>query len=173
MAIPDPLPDEIRLTPSRRKWFRWTAISVGLVVLCSYAASHGVDAAWLGLGPAGIGVLVFGAQLTGLGTYLELNRKGFVQSTLGRKIKLGWDEVSDFGIWVPPGGSSSMPLVRYRRACDSGGLASFSKALSGGTAILGNTSNIPAEELAALMTAFRARALAETGTGTETVTRPD
>lgn len=135
---------------------------MGLAILCGYAAFHGVDVAWLGSGITGIGVRVFGAQLTGLGTLLELNRRGFVQWTLGRKVALGWEEVSDFAIWIPPGGSSKAPFIRYRRVSDSGGLAAVNRALSGGTAILGNTSDMPAEELLELVEAFRDRALADT-----------
>lgn len=158
MAIPDPLPDEIRLTPSRWKWLAVTAICTVFAVIGGLMATGGDLIGWASLLFFGPGALMGTAMVIGWRSHLVLRRDGFEQAMLGRTLVCRWADVSGLAAWHGPGRNR---LVTFTRTGDAGALASVNRALSGGTASLGDSFGMRAEDLAALMRAFQDRALAE------------
>lgn len=162
MTLPDPLPENMTLKPSKGKWLALLSSSLVFVALGIFLALDGQIMGWFAGGFFALGLPLSVIQLRGTSSWLKLGAEGFEQSMLGRKMASGWEDVSDFRIWKMKRGLFTVHTgVSFDRAEDAGKrLASVNQAIAGGSAALGDTYGMKAEELADLMNAFRARALA-------------
>jgi hypothetical protein len=158
-AILDRFPGPLTLYPSRRKWL---LVSAG-------GAAFAIGGAWMirGGDPKGWFVLIFFAavalvaavaMLPGAGA-LTLDRDGFEITNLFRRHRIRWRDASNFtAARIPP---ARQRFVLFDQASASGRLvANVNVAIVGRNASLPDTYGQPADELAELMAAWRASALA-------------
>jgi hypothetical protein len=91
------------------------------------------------------------------GSVLRLTGEGFALSHAGRRRFTPWDATSAFDVvFIPPSGQ---PLVVYDDAAASGGLAKANAEISGRNSALPHDFGLTHEGLAALLNAWRERAL--------------
>lgn len=162
MRIPEPLPDEIILKPSPKKWIGVAVIGAIFVAIGIMMISQGdLLLGWLG-------TLFFGAvlvtallQLFSKATFLKLGPAGFEQRIMGRHMVCRWEDVSEFGVWgMSAGGVATNSFVSFDRREDEGRtLTTINRSISGASAMLGDNYGMKSEDLAVLMNAFRDRAL--------------
>jgi hypothetical protein len=153
------LPKEISLKASPLKL-------VGIFLICAFftiagfwilSGGENTAAAWLCIlffGAIGIPVCLFQFIRP---ARLFLNEEGFEQIMMGRRMNCNWHAVSKFGVVS----IKRNKFVSFSRLEDEGKtLAHISKIITGGhSGILGDTFGMKAIDLAALMNAFRDRAL--------------
>ena len=156
------LPEEIVLKSSPIKWIGFLLLFILFVFGGVLMLKDGENPlmAWLCIGFFGLGIPVSLMQIFKPGT-LTLNADGFEQRMMGRVTASRWDEVSGFGIYkIRRGFFTTNTFVSFSRLEDEGkALAGVARALSGGTAQLGDTFGMKAQKLADLMNEFRNRAL--------------
>jgi hypothetical protein len=155
-------PGPVRFYPSRRKW---VVTFLGGTAFTAAGAWMVHDGEWLGWLPLGFFALVaivsFATLLPGAGS-LTLDQDGFEAKTLFRSRRARWADVDRFGtVALPP---SFQPLVVYDdNALPPGGVAAINIALTSHNSALRDTYGFAADDLAALMTAWRERALRRAG----------
>jgi hypothetical protein len=152
-------PGLVTLYPSRKKW------------LLVFLGSAPFYRHWLLDGHGGtktrlVGILVFAAfaavagamLLPGAGS-LSLNADGFVTISLFRRWHALWQDATAFHVVrIPPSGQR---MVVYDDRTAQGVVAKLNAAVAGYAAGLPDTYGLSADELAALMTSWRSRALAQ------------
>lgn len=158
MPMPEPLPKSMTLKPSRMKWLlvfligaAFTATGLWMIV------EDGALMAWFVTLFFGLVAIVALIPLIGIGSHLKLDEAGFEQSLMGRRLKCSWQNVSAFHTYSIGVGNT---FVAFDRAEDDGKrITGINRAIAGGSAQLGDTFGMKAADLAALMNAFRDRAL--------------
>lgn len=102
---------------------------------------------------AGVGL----NQLFGTGSHLELDDDGFTVHNFGRATRERWDECADFKVYR----ISRVEQVAYDRAADiDTHKGEMNRTISGRTSGLPDTFGMAGDDLAALMGAYRERAVA-------------
>ncbi len=151
----------MELKPSKLKWFAVFLTGALFAATGVWMVRDGDAMGWLAGGFFGLVALVALPMLLGVGSYLKLGPEGFEQSLMGRKLFCRWDEVSEIGDWKMKQGLFSVHSgVTFDRASDKDtALIAFNRSVSGGSTGLGDTFGMKAADLAALMNAFRNRAL--------------
>lgn len=147
----------LTLRPRRWKMALYCAISAGFTVGGVFMIRNGVGKGWFVAGFFGACMLVFLALLMPGAAYLQLTRDGFRVRSLWRSHFTPWSAVAGFGVVR----ISHRAMVSYNFtdvAAHRG--ARFSRALTGAEGALPDSYGMSAQDLAALMTAWRARALA-------------
>lgn len=157
------LPDHLELRPSRLKWLVVLLVSAmfsGLGIVMFMTGQDAVMSA-LTAGFFGLGVVVSLLQLFSRTNGLVLHRDGFAWSVFGRQKRFGWDEVSAFHVWSQKQGFvTTSRHVGFTPLGQTGGIVTgIAKHMTGGSASLPDLYGLKADRLAALMNAFRARAL--------------
>lgn len=140
-----------------KKW-RWVAgIGAGFVVIgIAMIIREGDFLAWFvtlffAL-VAGVGL----NQLFGTGSRLELDGDGFTIHNFGRETRERWDECADFKVYR----ISRVEQVVYDRAADvDTHKGEMNRTISGRSSGLPDTFGMTGEALAALMSAYRERAI--------------
>ena len=152
-------PGPVTLYPSRKKW---------LLVLVG-CASFAIGGVWMIISGEQKGwfvVIVFGLfaaaaavmLLPGAGS-LTLDASGFEATSLFRRSRGRWQDMTEFkAVRIPP---SMQRFVLYDDRAHTGAVAKLSAAMTGHAAGLPDTYGLSADELAALMTSWRSRALAQ------------
>lgn len=155
----DPLPDVIMLKPDRLRWLFVFLISAGFVAIATWI---GPSDPTLFFGAGGFFLLcaiVAAPQVVGVGSSLTLDRQGFTCRTLFRSFRRAWVDCSEF---TPV--YAGRPMVGFSTQQDENAhpmLAGANRAIIGVAAALPETYGLALDELADLLNAFRARALAE------------
>jgi hypothetical protein len=151
-------PGPVMLYPSRKKWLTvflgGAAFTAGGVMM----VRSGEPLGWFVLGFfALVAVIAAAALLPGAGK-LTLDRDGFEATTLFRRHRARWADTDGFDSAVVP--PSHQALVVYDdRTLPSGGLAGINTSITGRNSALGDTYGFAAADLAALMAAWRERAV--------------
>ena len=134
-----PLPNEMILKPSRKKWF-W--VFLGGAVFCAggiFLIREGEGLiGWLCLIFFGLTAVIAAIQLIGVGSYLSLTTDGFEQSMFGRKNSWQWQDVSDFRVWtIKQGFITTNSFVSFDARQDEGkAIADINVAISGGLSLI-------------------------------------
>lgn len=156
----NPLPEALKLGPSRIKWLLVTAISVGFVAIGVFMGD-GMDAwtRWGVTGFFGLCALIGLPQVIGIGSHLELDRGGFTCRTLFRSFRREWRDCSVFEpVYVATRSMVGFSTEQDERAKPR--LAAVARGLTGGpSGALPDSYGFSANELADLMNRFRERAL--------------
>lgn len=144
----------------RTSRLKWTLIGfaslVFTVVAALFIAGGGRDwRLFAGLLLFGPGTLLGAWQVLRPGT-LTLDREGFVVKGLRRGRFVRWSELAGFSVGMPAR-FTKMVYYDYRHD-ERPKLAAVGRSLSGHDAGLPDTYGLKAEELAAVMEAFRSRA---------------
>ena len=152
-------PGVVTLYPSRRKWL---VILAGCLVFTAggfWMVRDQQMEGWYVLIFFGLGSIVAAAVMLPGAASLKLDCEGFDVTSLFRRRRTQWKDVSDFSIAaIPP---SNLILVIYDDvSVENNKIAQFSIKLTGRNAALGDTYGLAAEDLALAMTQWRARALA-------------
>jgi len=171
VLLPDPLPEEMTLHPSKMKWRIVSWIGAGFVTICILAiglademddfTSEDLMYAWAGLIFFGAVTIVGRLQMKSKKAKLVLRRDGFECGSLWKTITLAWSDVSEFSV-ISVAKVEFIPLKAvafdHKGGLDSN-LGKLNKTVSGATGSLPDNYGQPADYLAELMNAFRARAL--------------
>lgn len=156
----DQLPDELVLRGSRLKWLGYMLITTPLMIAGALIISDtGLQVTgWIVFLMFAACSLLFLCQIIWPGR-LTLQRDGFEQVVLGRKMSCRWEDTSNFGVHVINQDIfQTNEIVCFDRKQDEGKrLAELNRSVAGATAQLGDTFGMKAEELAGLMSAFRDR----------------
>ncbi|MEL7130687.1 MAG: hypothetical protein AAGK23_14185 [Pseudomonadota bacterium] len=156
------LPETLTLRGSRLKALGFLMLAAPLFLAGLFMVLSGNNGwvAWASFLFFGACELVFVFQIINPGQ-LTLDRHGFKQSLMGRSVTNRWVEVSCFGVYeIKQGFITTNRFVCYDRFEDDGKtLAKINRAMAGASAQLGDTFGMKAEDLAALMNAFRDRAV--------------
>jgi hypothetical protein len=150
-------PGPITLVPSLRQSWKlivWGVIFSGVGV---YFSLGGDKVAMLCLAFFGFGTLVLVITLLPGASALCLNEKGFDVTRFYRTRTFPWSEVADFGVWtVQRRGNVVFNAAAHRHSV----LGKINAAIGGRNWYLPSTYGLSADDLADLMTRWRARALA-------------
>ena len=152
-------PDPVTFRPSRKKWLLVFAGGALFAAGGYWMIRSDEQAGWFVLIFFGLVALAGAlAMLPGAGA-LTLDRDGFEFSSLFRRSRARWRDVSRFEVAeLPPSGHK---MVVYDDALQKGGLmAAASTAISGHTSGLPDTYGLAPADLARLMQQWRERALA-------------
>ncbi|HEV7693812.1 MAG TPA: hypothetical protein VGO52_23460 [Hyphomonadaceae bacterium] len=156
-AHPADLPEALTLRPSPLKWF---ALFLGSLAFTSFILQTGKTGlmAWGGLLLFGGGIPLSLVAMFGIGTDLRLDREGFTVRTIFRAFHYEWANCSAFEIERTGRIDSVIFSVRTDEQKRASPPAKF--FLHGPFHTLPDTYGRSPEKLAALMNAFRDRALA-------------
>lgn len=154
-----PLPEEIVLGPSRWKWLSAAIVSMVLVVAGLAVIPYSFLLSVLIVVLFGGGAAMSIVQLTHYGSRLHLKWDGFDQVLLDKTVSYTWGEVSEFGVWGKEHGFAKDEFVSFEYVGAEQG-PSRPVGAGDGQSTLGDTFGKEAKDLAALMNAFRDRALA-------------
>jgi hypothetical protein len=158
-AILDRFPGPVTLYPSRRKWLLVLAVGAVLAVGGALMIRDGDPKGWFVLiFFVAVALTAAAAMLPGAGA-LTLDRDGFEVTNLFRHHRTRWQDAAGFtAARIPP---AHQRFVVFDHAGASGKLlASVNVAIVGHSASLPDTYGRSADELAELMAAWRASALA-------------
>ena len=157
--IPARFPGPVTLYPSRKKWLLVLAVGVVLAVGGVLMIRSGDLKGWLVLiFFAAVSLTAAAVMLPGAGA-LTLDRDGFEVTNLFRRHRTRWQDASGFTATdIPP---ARQRFVVYDDArVSTRRIAKVNVAIAGRNASLPDTYGQPADELAELMAAWRASALA-------------
>lgn len=156
----DPLPETLKLGPSRIKWVFVTAIALAFVAIGVFMGD-GMDAwtRWGVTGFFGLCALIGAPQIVGIGSDLRLDRQGFTCRSLFRSWRREWKDCSPFeAVHVGMRGMVGFSTEQDER--ERPRLSAVSRGLTGGpSGALPDSYGLSVDELADLMNRFRARAL--------------
>jgi hypothetical protein len=158
-AILDRFPGPVTLYPSRRKWLLVLAGGATFAVGGALMIRSGDPKGWLVLlFFAAVALIAAAVLLPGAGA-LTLDRDGFEITNLFRHHRIHWQDASGFtAARIPP---ARQRFVLFDQASASSRfLANVNVAIVGHNASLPDTYGRSADELAELMAAWRASALA-------------
>jgi hypothetical protein len=150
----------LTLRPRRLKMALYGALSAGFTIGGALMIRDGAGEGWFVAGFFGLATLVFLALLMPGSASLLLTRDGFRVRSLWRSHFTPWSAVAAFG--VVRISHRSMVSYNFTDVAAHRG-ARFSRALTGAEGALPDSYGMSAEDLAALMTAWRARALGAPG----------
>jgi len=158
-AILQTIPGPLTLYPSRRKWI---LMLLGCGVFDAIGIEMVADAApwgWFGLIFFGLCTIIAAVMLLPGAASLELDRDGFQATTLFRRHRTRWQDVTGFEpVSIPP---SMQKMVAYDDVNAAGRpLANLSVAIAGRNSALPDTYGLSAAGLARVMTQWREQALA-------------
>jgi len=152
-------PEPVTLYPWRKKWlfvFLGSALFAGIGF---WMVTQGQKHGWLLSIVFSAFAAVAGTMLLPGAGSLSLNADGFVTISLFRRRHALWQDATAFHIVrIPPSGQR---MVVYDDRTAQGVVAKLNAAVAGYAAGLPDTYGISADELAALMTRWRSRALAQ------------
>jgi len=150
-------PGPVTLYPSRTKWL---VVFLGCALFALggiWMISSGEQKGWFVLIVFGLFTATAAAMLLPHAGSLTLHADGFETKSLFRRYRALWQEVSEFkAVRIPP---SMQRMVLYDDFNLKGAVAKLNAALTGHAAGLPDTYGFSADELAALMTDWRKRAL--------------
>ena len=152
-------PGPLTLRPSMRKWLLVLlgcgVFDAGGLWMVARAAPWG----WYVLIAFALGTIIAAMMLLPGAASLELDRDSFQTTTLFRRHRMRWQDVSEFEpVSIPP---SMQKMVAYDDVNVAGRpLAHLSVAIAGHNSALPDTYGLSAAGLARVMTRWRERALA-------------
>ena len=135
------------LRPRPWKWLGILLLSLAFCVVAVLMLRDGRLAGWFCLALFGLGALVAAVAVLPGANYLRLDEDGFTFSSLFRVHRVGWAQVSHFG--VAQVGPNRLVGWHYRPGCEPPGRGvRLSLALGGCQAALPENYGLRAEELA-------------------------
>jgi hypothetical protein len=159
-------PGPVTLHPSRRKFVFGLAVCLASVVIAigllqgDSLSPTGMAKVWLGLVVFGVCALVPAVMLLPGAGRLTLDAEGFEQVSLYLKRRVAWRQVGNFTVRRYSLRGRNTDFVGYddaRLPADN-----MNRRMIGRNAALPDTYDLSHDELASLMTQWRARALAPT-----------
>jgi len=160
-AILSRFPGPVVLVPSRRKWLLVLGGSLAFVAIGLWVMHDVPTWGWLAVGFFGIAALVAAIMLLPGAGDLRLDSDGFEMTSLFRRYRSRWTEVSEFEVVRLPPSLRKMVVFDDARTKDSA-LAEVNSSLAGRTGGLPDNYSLSYEELAAIMNEWRARATGRT-----------
>jgi len=172
-ALLSRFPGPVTLAVSRARWLGVLAIAVAFVLACVFilCGDLGIDEAW-DQSMAWAGIVFFGLcglvaviMLLPASGSLTLDADGFETRHMLRNARTPWRQVSEFSVTEDDEGEEwfrRSRVVVYDDARLKGTIAETVSML-GGNAVMLDTYGLSHQALAALMTQWRARALAPDG----------
>lgn len=153
------LPETMTLRPSRVRWLLLLIVAVALSSTAVWAMADFFPAMrWVVGIFFGVAAVIALLNVIGVASRLDLGRDGFTCVTLFRSFTRKWTDCSTFD----PVRVGVNKFVGFTSAEDDAAkprLASANKHMIGHSGMLPDTYGLSAEELAALMNRFRARAM--------------
>jgi hypothetical protein len=146
------------LTPGRGKWLGVAAIAAVFVAIGIYLLlGRGSWIGWIALAFFGLVLAVSLAQIFGAGSRLTLDADTFEISNFGRRAVERWDEVAGFTTFK----QHRIDMVGYDRLRDMNSrIGDLNRKMSGRTAALPDTFDMKADDLTALLEAYRENGVA-------------
>jgi hypothetical protein len=142
------------LRPNRWKVLVLLAVSLVFTAIGVGMAADGRWMGWVAVGFFGLGVVVFTVQLLPGSASLRLGPDGFVICSLFRPSTCRWSDVARFGVGTV--GPKRMVVFDFApNARGSVALRRLATALSGWEGALPDCYGMSAEELAALLNAYK------------------
>lgn len=154
MAIEQTALVEQKLHPKKTKSILFLLLTLVFFVIGIMMIIDGEQKGWFVSITFGIGTLIFIVNLLPQASYLLLDKEGFEMCSMFRKHRYKWNEVAYFTV----GSISNNKMVMfdfvpgYTKAKKGRKIASV---ISGAEAALHDTFGLKAEELAALMNAYK------------------
>ena len=158
-AILSRFPGPVVLVPSRRKWLFVLGGSLAFVAIGLWLRHNEPLWAWLGwlgVGFFGIGAVVAALMLLPGAGGLRLDSDGFEMTSLFRRHRSRWTDVSEFEVVCLPPSLQKMVVFDDARTMD-GAMAKRNKRRVGRSSGLDNY-GLSHEDFAAIMNEWRARA---------------
>jgi len=150
--------DEQTLYPSRRKIAVLLLMSIGFVCVGLWVIPSAGWRGWLSVIFFGLCSLVFGATLLPRAAYLRLHGQGFEMCTLFRTAHFEWSDIGDIG--VTRVGLNKMVAFNFTDHYSGQRRARVvSRGISGWEGALPDTYGMSPTALAALLSAYRNRAM--------------
>ena len=153
------LPETMTLRPSRVRWLLLLIVAVVLSSAAVWAMEDSFPAMrWVVGLFFGVAAVIAVLNVIGVASRLELKRDGFTCVTLFRSFTRAWKDCSTFD----PVRVGVNKFVGFTSAEDDAAkpkLAAANKHMIGHSGMLPDTYGLSAEDLAALMNRFRARAM--------------
>lgn len=157
MSVPEPrAPTTLTLRPSLRQWWWVFLVCAAGAVTGFVMVRDGETWGWPVLVFFGIGFWVPLLLLWPRAAYLRLTQHGFEYKTLWRRRYHRWADIAAFGVARISG--NDMVVWQWAPGVQPPAGTRLSVALTGVEAALGDTYGMKAEQLAALMEEWRARA---------------
>ena len=151
-------PGPVTLYPSRTKWLLILLAGVLLTVGGILMIRDGKASGWFVAGFFGVVAVTSLVVMLPGANGLTLDREGFVAKSLFRAHRTRWVDAQGFATSVIP--PSHQRLVVYDDLTQApGALTRINVSITGRNAALADTYGLSADDLANLMTAWRARAL--------------
>jgi len=160
-AILSRFPGPVVLVPSRRKWLLVLGGCLAFVAIGLWTMHDEPLWGWLAVGFFGVGALVAALMLLPGAGGLLLDSDGFEMTSLFRRHRCRWAEVSEFEVVRLPPSRQKMVVFDDARTKDSA-LAKLNRSFAGRSGGLSDSYNLSHEDLAAIMNAWRARATGRT-----------
>ena len=160
-AILSRFPGPVVLVPSRRKWLFVLGGGVAFVAAGLWVMHDEPAWGWLAVGFFAVVALVGALMLLPGAGGLRLDSDGFEMTSLFRRHRSRWTEVSEFEVVRLPPSLQKMVVFDDVRTKDSA-LAKVSRSLAGRTGGLPDSYSLSHEDLAAIMNEWRARATGRT-----------
>lgn len=156
----DPLPETLKLGPSRVKWLFVLALSLGFVAIAVFlGGAMDLPVRLFSGGFFAICALIAAPQVIGIGSDLRLDAQGFTCRSLFRSWRREWKDCSPFEV-VHVGMRGMVGFSTEQDERDKPRLSAVSRGLTGGpSGALPDTYGLSTVELADLMNRFRDRAL--------------
>jgi hypothetical protein len=160
-AILSRFPGPVVLVPSRRKWLLVLGGGLAFVAGGLWVMHDDPLWGWLAVGFFAIAALVGALMLLPGAGGLRLDSDGFEMTSLFRRHRSRWTEVSEFEVVRLPPSLQKMVVFDDARTKDSA-LAKVNRSLAGRTGGLPDSYSLSCEDLAAIMNEWRARATGRT-----------
>jgi hypothetical protein len=151
-------PGPVVLRPSRRKWLLVLLCCAGFVAIGVWMVLQGQSWGWFEVIFFGIGATASWALLLPGAAGLRLDANGFEVVQYFRRYRTSWPNASSFvPVKIPP---ANVLFVGYDDASiKDGSIAEMNRSIAGRDAVIPDTFGLSADDLASLMTRWRARAL--------------
>jgi hypothetical protein len=149
-------PGPVLLRASRRNWLFTFITCIVFTVIGILMIRDGEMKGWLLTIFFGLGTPIAFVKLLDLG-WLRLDAEGFEFNQMFRRQRVAWHDAAGFLAVDVPG--ASRELVCYDDVNVSEKMADLNRSMAGRNAALPEAYDLPAEDLAQLMNAWRDRAL--------------
>lgn len=160
-AILSRFPGPVVLVPSRRKWLLVLGGGLAFVAIGLWVMHDVPLWGWFGTGSFAVAALVAALMLLPGAGGLRLDSDGFEMTSLFRRHRSRWMEVSEFEVVRLPPSLQKMVVFDDVRTKDSA-LSKVNRSLAGRTGGLPDSYSLSHEDLAAIMNEWRARATGRT-----------
>jgi hypothetical protein len=160
-AILSRFPGPVVLVPSRRKWLLVLGGGLAFVAIGLWVMHDVPLWGWFGTSFFAVAALVAALMLLPGAGGLRLDSDGFEMTSLFRRHRSRWMEVSEFEVVRLPPSLQKMVVFDDVRTKDSA-LAKVNRSLAGRTGGLPDSYSLSHEDLAAIMNEWRARATGRT-----------